>query len=402
MTAGLAFPEGPLVAWYGDDFTGAASVLEVLEFNGIASVLFLSPPNPALLARFSARRGIGIAGDARTRGLGWMRAELPTVFACLRATGAKVVQYKICSTLDSAPALGSIGCAAEIANSDCAPLVIGSPRIGRWQAFGTLFAQSEAGIVRLDRHPTMAIHPATPMDEADVRLHLARQTDLPIGLVDLVDLKSGQGAAVFDRAKQSGARIVTFDVIDDETLIEIGRLIWAKALQAQLFCIGSQGLQDALVAAWAAVGHRARAPVALQAIDKIAVISGSCSRETEGLIARATAAGFIGLRVDAAAAVSADLWQQETDRLQRLAVAALTQGRSPILFTAMGPADPALKAAATARGQRGLTDADANASLGRGLGGVLVRLIAKTGLRQVAIAGGARPAMPRRRLGLLP
>ena len=40
-------PEGPLVAWYGDDFTGSAAVMEVLTFAGLPSVLFLEPPTPA-------------------------------------------------------------------------------------------------------------------------------------------------------------------------------------------------------------------------------------------------------------------------------------------------------------------------------------------------------------------
>ena len=57
------------------------------------------------------------------------------------------------------------------------PLILGAPAIGRWQAFGNLFARAGDGIHRLDRHPTMARHPVTPMDEADVTAHLARQTE---------------------------------------------------------------------------------------------------------------------------------------------------------------------------------------------------------------------------------
>ena len=41
---GLPAGNGPLIAWYGDDFTGSASVMEVLEFGGLPSVLFLQPP----------------------------------------------------------------------------------------------------------------------------------------------------------------------------------------------------------------------------------------------------------------------------------------------------------------------------------------------------------------------
>ena len=47
-------PDGLLVAWYGDDFTGSAAVMEVLTFAGLPSVLFLDLPTPEQLARFGA------------------------------------------------------------------------------------------------------------------------------------------------------------------------------------------------------------------------------------------------------------------------------------------------------------------------------------------------------------
>ena len=65
-----ALPEGLLVAWYGDDFTGSAAVMEVLTFAGLPSVLFLDLPTPAQLARFARLRGIGIASTARAHGPG--------------------------------------------------------------------------------------------------------------------------------------------------------------------------------------------------------------------------------------------------------------------------------------------------------------------------------------------
>jgi len=55
-------PAGPLVAWYGDDFTGAAAVLELLETAGLPAVLFMDIPDRLALARFPQARGIGIAG----------------------------------------------------------------------------------------------------------------------------------------------------------------------------------------------------------------------------------------------------------------------------------------------------------------------------------------------------
>ena len=46
---------------------------------------------------------------------------------------------------------------------------------------------------------------------------------------------------------------MALDVIDDETLVEAGRLVWEHGGE-RLFAIGSQGLEYALVAHWRAAG----------------------------------------------------------------------------------------------------------------------------------------------------
>jgi uncharacterized protein YgbK (DUF1537 family) len=102
-------PDGLLIAFYGDDYTGSASVMEVMTFAGLPTVLFLDVPTPTQLARFSNYRGIGIAGVARSQSPEWMDRHLPPIFEALAALGAPIAHYKICSTLDSAPQVGSIG-----------------------------------------------------------------------------------------------------------------------------------------------------------------------------------------------------------------------------------------------------------------------------------------------------
>jgi hypothetical protein len=45
--AGTApLPEGLLLAYYGDDFTGSTDTMEVMTFNGLPTVLFVEPPTP--------------------------------------------------------------------------------------------------------------------------------------------------------------------------------------------------------------------------------------------------------------------------------------------------------------------------------------------------------------------
>jgi len=390
-------PDGPLVAWYGDDFTGSAAVMEVLEFSGFPSVLFLGPPDAALLARFGKRRGIGIASEARTRSPEWMDKNLPHAFAALRATGAPVVHYKLCSTLDSAPHTGSIGRAAELGLADWAPLLVAAPRIGRWQAFGNLFARHADGIARLDRHPTMAHHPVTPMHEADVRVHLGKQTNLPIGLIDLTDLQSGAGMQALERERAKGARIVALDVVDDAGMCEAGRLIWAEARAAQLFVLGSQGIEDALIAVWVAQGHQLPAPrPAAAATGPVAVVSGSCSPQTDRQIAVANAQGFAAFRLDLTGASTPAGLTLVTETLVLSALNVLQSGQSVIVYSAQGPNDPAIaatRALAQKVGQPELVEAI--------LGNILIRLHKDAGLRRCAVAGGDTSGAVTKALGVI-
>lgn len=87
MTTG----EKPVLAWLGDDFTGAAAVMEVLAFAGLPAVLFLRPPTPERMADFPNMRGIGVASMARTFDPERMDAELPDLFDVLGQTGATLV-----------------------------------------------------------------------------------------------------------------------------------------------------------------------------------------------------------------------------------------------------------------------------------------------------------------------
>jgi uncharacterized protein YgbK (DUF1537 family) len=394
-------PSGPLVAWYGDDFTGSAAVMEVLAFAGIGTVMFLDLPGEAELMRFPAARAIGVAGDARTRDPDWMRQTLPGIFAALSRLGTPLLHYKICSTLDSAPQVGSVGTAAEcgLGSGEWAPLLVAAPQIGRWQAFGTLFARAGSAVYRLDRHPTMSVHPVTPMDEADVRRHLARQTSLGLGLVSLLDFKAGHGAEALAREREAGARIVALDVIDDETLAAAGRLIWEAGAR---FVIGSQGVEYALVAAWREAGliPPAPAPRPVAPVERLAAVSGSCSPVAAEQIARAEREGFAIVPIAAERAVDPRDWARACAEAADAALAALAEGRSPIVATARGPGDPAIAAAEAARAQAGLAVGDFNARIGEGLGHVLDRLIRAGGLARAAIAGGDTSSHGARALGL--
>ena len=388
-----ALPSGPLLSFYGDDYTGSSAVMEVLTFAGVPTVLFLGLPTDAQLARFADFRAVGIAGVARSQSPHWMDEHLPPVFARLAALKAPIAHYKMCSTFDSAPHVGSIGRAIELAEpvlgGDWHPLIVGAPAIARYQAFGNLFAGIGGEGYRLDRHPIMARHPVTPMDEADVRRHLARQTDIPVGLVDFIAVKDCRADARLASERADGARIVAIDVLDDETLVEAGRLVWEQRGE-RLLTVGSQGVEYALVAYWQAAGLLPKVSVAAgpATAERVVVVSGSCSAITAGQISRALDSGFSGIRLDATRAVDPATWEAELSRAAADALKALGEGHDPLVFTASGPDDPAVPALNQAIAASGANSGAVNARIGDGLGQVLDRVVRGASLKRAIISGG--------------
>jgi uncharacterized protein YgbK (DUF1537 family) len=404
-TSSQGLPDGLLVSFYGDDFTGSTSVMEVLTFAGVPTVLFLDIPTAAQLAGFAGYRSVGIAGIARSQSPGWMKKHLPPAFEILAGLNAPISHYKICSTFDSAPQVGSIGQAVDLAaplfGGAWHPLVVAAPAIGRYQAFGNLFAVAAGVGYRLDRHPTMSCHPVTPMDEADVRRHLAKQTDKGIGLIDYLAMKRGEATEALARELAQGAEIVAIDVVDDETLAAAGRLIW-ECRGEHLFAFGSQGLEYALVAHWQAAGlldnprHEFRAASS----ERIMCVSGSCSPVTAGQIAFAEQNGFAGIRLDAARAVDRREWERELGRAEDQALGAVGAGRDPLVFTANGPDDPALACVASAVEASGQSAGEINDRIGSGLGRLLGRVMQHARLTRAAIAGGDTSGHATRELGI--
>lgn len=386
-------PAGPWLAYYGDDFTGSTDVMEAFTAAGVPTVLFLRTPDAAWTKRFAHMRCVGLAGTARGHTPAWMQAHLPAAFAALTAFGAPLLQYKVCSTFDSSPQRGSIGQAIEL-GAPCmpgrwSPMVVGAPRLRRYQAFGHLFAAMGDDVYRLDRHPTMSRHPVTPMGEADLRLHLGLQTSRRIGLIDLVTLKQGRGDAALQALLADDVPVVLLDVVDEETLAEAGRLVWQHR-GAGLFSAASSGLEYALAAHWRHSGAlpEAAALRPTQAVPVIAAVSGSCSPATASQIAWAAEHGFDTQRLDVGAVLDPAGKEAELARVLAPALAALACGRSALVYSAAGPDDPAVTGFAAQARARGLSVGQASARVGEALAETMRRLVAGSGVRRLAVAGG--------------
>lgn len=389
-------PGGVLLAYHGDDFTGSTDVMEAFTAAGVPTVLFLQPPTAAWRSRFPAARCVGLAGTSRSRPPEWMDQHLPSAFRSLAAWEAPLLQYKVCSTFDSSPAAGSIGRAIDlgigVVGGRWSPMVVGAPRLRRYQAFGHLFAAAADGQVhRLDRHPTMSRHPVTPMHESDLRRHLARQTDRRLELVDLVALGSGVAGERIASLSGDDVPVVLMDVIDEVTLAEAGRQVWDGRADGR-FTASSSGLQYALAAHWRQRGWLPAQPSLPGAdpIDVVAVVSGSCSPATATQIAWARAHGFALQRLDVAAVMQGGHEAEaQIGRVVDRAAEALRDGKSPLVFSAEGPDDPAVTGFAAVAERAGVDPRDGGRSIGRALAQVMKRLLDRVPtLRRVVVAGG--------------
>ena len=98
------------------------------------------------------------------------------------------------------------------------------------------------------------------MHEADLRLHLAKQTDLPIGLVDLRAFQAGKVRKNNFACRQMRRGAVLLDGLDAAMLQQAGEMVWNLERSQPLFTIGSSGLTAGLIAHWRNAGILAAEP----------------------------------------------------------------------------------------------------------------------------------------------
>lgn len=397
-----------LLAFYGDDLTGSTDSLEALEMGGIPSVLFLEPPTSELLTRFQDVQAVGLAGVSRTMTPDEMGQALPNAFASLKNLGAPLTHYKVCSTFDSSPEIGSIGRATEIGKrvfeTPLVPVMVGAPKLKRFVVFGNHFASVGDTTFRLDRHPTMSKHPITPMDESDLRLHLGKQTTLSMGLVDVRHLAEADQAIQdrLERIQADGLDIVIFDTLDEEHQLKVGQLIWQMGQRERTFVVGSSGVEFALAAYMQSTGKIAP-PEDFDSpgpVDQIVAISGSASPVAAAQMQHAFEHGFEGVRLDSVALVDPQKADAAREQAKHQARAALQNGRSVTLYSALGPDDPHIQKTRQHLDKLGIPQREISEVLGKQQGLILKEILLETDLRRCAVAGGDTSGNALKQLGV--
>ncbi len=299
-----------LLAFYGDDFTGSTDALEFLCRAGAKTMLFIDPPTVEQLNKYPDLQAIGVAGKTRSMSPVAMEEVLFPAFQQLQQLKPRHVHYKVCSTFDSSPTIGSIGKAIEtgaaVFNNKFIPLLVAAPSLCRYCLFGNLFAKmglgSDGKIFRLDRHPSMSKHPVTPATESDLRLHAAKQTAMQINLLDILQLGRSQNELreIIDGFTADNKSIVLIDALYETHLQPIGELMDTYAQQETLFSAGSSGIEMALGNYWNTQGILKTKSEWNEPgkADPLLVISGSCSPVTSEQIAWARINGFEEIVID--------------------------------------------------------------------------------------------------------
>ncbi|MCJ8519742.1 uncharacterized protein YgbK (DUF1537 family) [Pseudorhizobium tarimense] len=244
--------DAPECVYIGDDFTGASDTLATFSKGGARTKLFLQPPTATEMADLGA---VGIATGLRSMAPRRMQEELERIMAPLAASRARFFHYKVCSTFDSSPKIGSIGAAVAAISAHIHPALVliigGQPSLGRYCCFGHLFAgASDRSVHRIDRHPVMSRHPVTPMRESDLRLHLTEQGLADIALVAATEIDQGAPAIIerLSAAAVSGAPCFLFDAVCQDHISMLAEVLRGLSVERPVLLVGASSVAEALTA----------------------------------------------------------------------------------------------------------------------------------------------------------
>ena len=340
----MADIEKTCVAFYGDDFTGSSENLAQFHRSGLRSKLYLRLPSvEGLLHDAKQFHVLGIAGTARALDTNDMDAELAPAFKLLASLDCPFLQYKICSTFDSSERVGSFGRVLKLAPQYFGhrgiAVIAATPDFGRYTAFGQHFARYQSGIERLDRHPSMSTHPRTPMTEADLRSHLARQSETQFENIMLPALREEEECRKRVQSAFTAGRGVIFDGTDNADLRTTCKILWKISRNQPVFALAAQGLAQNLGAHLAENGivpDSQDVQTVIPPVSRLLVLSGSCALQNGRQIDAAEAAGWKMAPLDPAALVDERRRAEAVRSIVPSVAEALQRGQSAIVYTARG------------------------------------------------------------------
>jgi len=391
-----------LLAFYGDDFTGSTDAMEALYKKGYRTVLYLTPPSKEILEKNPELQCIGVAGTGRAKDNQGLEKEIKPIMQNLSNSGARIVHYKTCSTFDSSPEIGSIGCAIKTAlpyfdKQNHVPVIVGAPPLGRYTYFGHHFAKSGDKVYRLDRHPIMSVHPSTPMNESDLGLHLGKQLKGDYGYFDvLLNNKKNYKMNYFSVASTSS--VVIHDIIDNEMLCRSADIIWNYREGKTTFVVGSSGVEYGLTDYWsheANILPNGNMEYDHKAKEQILVISGSASDVTRQQILDAGNKDYHLIRIPNEIIMGLEM----KSFIEEILVL-IKKGDSIVLYTALGPEDENITVLKNFFKNKSMSDAQTAEHIGNYLGILTKEILDHSKLDRLVVAGGDTSGFVAKALGI--
>ena len=142
--------------------------------------------------------------------------------------------------------VGSFGRALELARAYLGrrrtAVLAATPDFGRYTAFGQHFARYGTSIERLDRHPSMSVHPRTPMTEADLRLHLSQQSEMPFENIVLPTLRDEEECRKRVESAFKADHGIIFDGVENADLRRSCKILWEISRADPILALAAQGL----------------------------------------------------------------------------------------------------------------------------------------------------------------
>jgi 3-oxoisoapionate kinase len=393
------------LAFYGDDFTGAAENMAQFHRHGLKTFMFLDHPGAEeFAAKARDCEVVGIAGIARSLGPEAMRQEVGAAFRLFREAGFRFVQYKLCSTFDSSRSVGNLGVVTELARDvfpGCfLPVFAAMPEFDRYTAFGQHFARFGEAVFRLDRHPSMSRHPTTPMREAELGRILEDQGAPECGLVDIRALAIGIDETVRRTARER-ARVpgpIVFDGLSDDDCALVAEAVWRAAQAEPVVVLSAQGFAHGFGRFMNRPASQSPPVEALSPVERLLVVSGSAAPVTARQIDAFARAGAATVRLRASHALDPAGGPAAIEASVKGASKALEDGRSVCVYTALGPEDEDTPSVREAGARMGLDHAEVARRIGGALGDAALRLVERHGLSRLAIAGGDTSSYALRRI----
>jgi uncharacterized protein YgbK (DUF1537 family) len=203
------------------------------------------------------------------------------------------------------------------------------------------------------------------------------------------------------------ADALVIDIADGPAEARVGALLEHMAGRSKpLFVVGSSGVGSALVAHWQATGRlQERAPSRpVRPVDRLFVVSGSCSPATAAQIRAAIQAGFVDLALDPVALITEGRGGRHETTMVEHALHELGRGRSVVAHSSLGPDDPRERQVAAHAAANGRPGEQGRIQSGRALAaacaGLLQQVVEGARPERFVVAGGDTSTAAVTRLGI--